>query len=62
MGVNSLPKTVTRHRRGYDFNPVPIAPKSSTLPALGYRSTHITLDNMQYAVYCVFYYQQWEMA
>jgi len=26
MGVNNLPKTVTRHRRGCDLNPGPTAP------------------------------------
>ena len=32
MGVNSLPKTVTRQRRGCDYvNPGPTAPESSTL-------------------------------
>jgi len=31
MGVNSLPKTVTRQRRDYDLNPGPYAPESSTL-------------------------------
>ena len=31
MGVNSLPKTVTRQRRGCDLNPDPSAPESSTL-------------------------------
>ena len=31
MGVNSLPKTVTRQRRGCDLNPGPSVPKSSTL-------------------------------
>ena len=31
MGVNNLPKTVTRQRRGCDLNPDPSAPKSSTL-------------------------------
>jgi len=31
MGVNSLPKTVTRQRRGCDVNPGPSAPVSSTL-------------------------------
>ena len=31
MGVNSLPKTVTRQRRDCDFNPAPSAPESSTL-------------------------------
>jgi len=29
--VNSLPKTITRQRRGCDLNPVPSAPESSTL-------------------------------
>ena len=29
MGVNSLPKTVTRQRRGCDLNPGPSAPESS---------------------------------
>jgi len=31
MGVNSLPKTVTRQRRGRDLNPGPFALESSTL-------------------------------
>jgi len=31
MGVNNLPKTVTRQRRDCDLNPGPSAPKSSTL-------------------------------
>jgi len=31
MGVNSLPKTVTRQRRGCNLNPGPTAPESSTL-------------------------------
>ena len=31
MGVNSLPKTVTRQRRGCDLNPGPSAPESGTL-------------------------------
>ena len=30
MGVNSLPKTVTRQRRGCDLNPGPSAPESET--------------------------------
>ena len=34
MGVNSLPKTVTRQRRGCDLNSVPSAPESSTLTTL----------------------------
>ena len=31
MGVNSLPTTVTRQRRGCDLNPGPSAPESNTL-------------------------------
>jgi len=31
MGVNSLPKTVTRQRRNCDLNPGPSASESSTL-------------------------------
>ena len=31
MGLNSLPKTVIRQRRGCDLNPGPSAPESSTL-------------------------------
>jgi len=34
MGVNSLPKTVTRQRRDCDLNPGPSAPESSTLTTL----------------------------
>ena len=30
MGVNSLPKTVTRQRRDCDLNPGPSAPESET--------------------------------
>jgi len=40
MGVNSLPKTVARQHSGYDLNPGPTAPESSTL-TLGYRATLI---------------------
>jgi len=31
MGANSLPKTITRQRRGCDLNPDPSAHESSTL-------------------------------
>ena len=31
MAVNSLPKTITRQRRGCDLNPGPTAPESSVL-------------------------------
>ena len=40
MGVNSLPKTVTRHRRGCDLNPGPTAPESSTLTTRLLRQPH----------------------
>ena len=35
MGVNSLPKTVTRQRRGCDLNPGPTVPESSMLITWG---------------------------
>ena len=41
MGVNSLPKTVTRQRRYCDFNPGPSAPKSSTLSTRATRSRDV---------------------
>jgi len=45
MGVNCLPKTVTRQRRGCDLNPGSSAPEFITLTTpLGYRATHNTLD------------------
>jgi len=43
MDVNSLPKTVTRQRRGCDLNPGLSAPESSTLP-LGYRDAEDSVD------------------
>jgi len=39
MGVNSLPKTVTRHRRDCNLNPGPSAPESSTLTTRLHRAT-----------------------
>ena len=47
MGVNSLPKTVMRQRRGCDLNPGPSAPESCTLP-LGYRATLSQLNLPHY--------------
>jgi len=42
MGVNSLPKTVTRQRRDCDLNPGPSAPESSTLTTrLAYTNVNI---------------------
>jgi len=43
MGVNSLPKTVTRQRRGCDLNPGPSVPESSTLTT-GYRDTLVPIS------------------
>jgi len=49
MGVNSLPKTVTRQHLGCDLNPCPSAPESSTLTTrlpshlLGDRKTKLCL-------------------
>ena len=44
MGVNSLPKTVTRQRNGCDLNPGRSAPESSTLttrlPSQPYKEQH----------------------
>jgi len=39
MGVNSLPKTVTRQRQGCDLNPGPTALESSTLTTRLYQAT-----------------------
>jgi len=39
MDVNSLPKIVTRQRRGCDLNPGPTAPKNPAREPLGYRAT-----------------------
>ena len=39
MGVNSLPKTVTRQRRDCDLNPGPSAPECSTLTTRLYQAT-----------------------
>ena len=46
MGVNSLPKTVTRQRRGCDLNPDPSALEPSTL------TTRLpSVEGEYYAVY-----------
>jgi len=39
MGVNSLPKTVTRQHRDCDLNPNPTAPESSMLHSATERSS-----------------------
>ena len=45
--MNSLPKTVTRQRRGCDLNPGPSAPESSTLttrlPRVGHNKCYTLL-------------------
>jgi len=46
--VSSLPKTVTRQRRGCDLNPGPSAPESSTLTTR--LPSHSTLTLMTWAV------------
>jgi len=53
MGVNSLPKTVTRQRRDCDLNPSPSAPESSTLttrlPSLSCVSCETKLNSVDKA-------------
>ena len=44
MGVNSLPKTVTRQRRDCDMDPGPTAPESSALTT--------RLPSQEYSVLC----------
>ena len=46
MGVNSLPKSVTRYCRGCDLNPGPSARESSTL------TTRLPSHPTQYATKC----------
>ena len=46
MGVNSLPKTVTRQRRGCGFNPGPSAPESSKLTTR--LPSHPLVDYIEY--------------
>jgi len=42
MGVNSLPKTVTRQRRDCDLNSDPSAPESSMLTTRLPSRSHVT--------------------
>jgi len=53
MGVNSLPKTVTRQRRDCDLNPGRTAPESSTLttrlpshPTVDYKTYYKTIHGL----------------
>ena len=52
MGVNSLPKTVTRQRRDCDLNPGPTAPELSTLTTR-LSSHHCTVRPVNYHCCCV---------
>ena len=51
MGVNSLPNTVTRQRRGCDLNSGPSAPESNTLtirlPSHTYISVSIYISEVE---------------
>ena len=46
MGVNSLPKTVTRQRRDCDLNPALLRLNPARQP-LGYRATHERVENLR---------------
>jgi len=48
MGVNSLPKTVTRQRRDCDLNPSASAPESSTLTTRLPSHSTVIKTNTQY--------------
>jgi len=50
MGVNSLPKTVTEQCRGYDLNPGPTLPESSTLTT--WLPSHLVATAVTAATYC----------
>ena len=50
VGVNSLPKTVTRQRRDCDLNPGPSAPESSTLTTQLPSHPHFTLLNYRASI------------
>jgi len=53
MGVNRLPKTVTRQRRGCDLNPGPTAPESSMLTTRLPSHPDIQVDYKKY-IYFIF--------
>ena len=50
MGVNSLPKTVTRQRRGWDLNPGPSAPELTTRLSSHRFSVSLRLSRINAAV------------
>jgi len=54
MGVNSLPKTVTRQRRGCDLNLGPSAPESSTLTTQLPSHPNVHVKNNNYAASLLF--------
>jgi len=72
--VNSLPKTVTRQRHGYDLNPGPSAPQSSVLttqlPSHPYLCIQlydaVTMCRISYALslrcYCLLCKQSFDIA
>ena len=51
MGVNSLPKTVSRQRRGCDLNPGPSAPEFSTLTTQLPSHPHASCGLLQHEVF-----------
>jgi len=55
--VNSLPKTVTCQCRGYDLNPGPSAPESSTLTT---RLPSHPLNSIL-MIFCIVCYNRWAM-
>jgi len=63
MGVNNLPKTVTRQRRDCDLNPGPTAPESSTLatrlPSHRFYTVTMRVYRCRFCVSCVFPQLPW---
>jgi len=53
MGVNSLPKTVSRQRRGCDLNPGPSAPEFSTLTTQLPSHPHASCGLLQHEVFFI---------
>jgi len=56
MGVNSLPKTVTRQRRSCDLNPGPSAPESSRLTSrLPSHPRKTIISRLVYQIYSIIF-------
>ena len=55
MGVNSLPKTVTRQRRSCDFNPGPSLTESSTLTTRLPSHSTLYMDGKVYGLIAMFF-------